>query len=416
MRGPVFLSPSVLFCNFADMKPKSSLHLRVALDAKRALRNSTGLGNYSRYTILQMALHFPSDTFVMYAAGGPNAMSEKLTELPNVELCGPQSEMMRRLPTWWRTLEVGRQALADGCDLYHGLSNEIPINSSRVDLPTVVTIHDVIWRRCPSDYKAVDRAVYDYKYGTSARQADIVIAISERTRADLVQEFNIDPAKIRVIYQGVDAMFAPVGSEAVAAVRAKYGLPERYIACVGTVQGRKNQLLAVKGLRALPADVKLVIVGRRTDYAKELDSYIASKGLRDRVVWLEGIPFADLPAIYTGARAAAYVSRYEGFGLPVVEALRCGTPVIAATGSCLEEAGGRGAIYVGPDDVGAYAEAALRLVDDAYFRDKTASLGQRHLRTFSDSEFARKTMAAYQLAILNHYSDGLSDLGQLSNK
>ncbi|MDE6573727.1 MAG: glycosyltransferase, partial [Muribaculaceae bacterium] len=116
---------------------------------------------------------------------------------------------------------------------------------------------------------------------------------------------------------------------------------------------------------------------------------------------LENVPFADLPAIYANARLSTYTSRYEGFGLPVVESLSMGTPVIAATGSCLEEAGGEGAVYVNPDDVAAYAEAALHLLDDRIFYDKTVRLGLKHIRRFSAENFAKSTMACYKKAILS---------------
>ena len=201
-----------------------------------------------------------------------------------------------------------------------------------------MTIHDLIYRRVPQDYKPVDRAMYDFKYSRSARNATRVIAISEKTRDDLVEDYQIDPAKIDVIYQGCDPRFGlPVEYDEKQRVRAAYALPERYFISVGTVQSRKNQLLAVKALERL--DLPLVIVGnRKSDYAGEVARYISSHGLSDRVMWLDKVPFADLPALYAMAEFSSYTSRYEGFGIPVIESLSAETPVIAATGSWLEEA------------------------------------------------------------------------------
>ena len=146
----------------------------------------------------------------------------------------------------------------------------------------------------------IDALIYDYKFRKAAENASRVIAISECTRNDIVEMYGIDPKKIDVVYQGCDPLFqAPVTLEARQRVKEKYNLPERFIVAVGTVESRKNQLLAVKALRGLPDDVKLVIVGRRTAYATEIDNYIASqRGLASRVMFLEGVPFIDLPVIY----------------------------------------------------------------------------------------------------------------------
>lgn len=371
----------------------------MGFDAKRALRNNTGLGNYSRYVIDTMSANFREAQFVLYGAGQAGERVRPLLERANVSLEGPDTAFDRVLPSLWRSTWLGHQA-AQKVDVFHGLSNELPLTVNKKGLPSVVTVHDVIWRRFPSDYSAVDRRIYDYKYGRSARIADRVIAISECTRRDLINDFDIDPAKTDVIYQGVDPSFRPSSREAVADVRRRYRLPATYMVCVGTVQGRKNQLLAVRALRHLPASMRLVIVGRRTSYAREIDSYISAKGLTDRVLWVENASFADLPAIYSGAAVSVYPSRYEGFGLPVVESISCGTPVVAATGSCLEEAGGEGALYVSPDDERELAEAVLRITDDRYRHDKLVELGRRHVRKFSAASFAKKTMGVYRMALL----------------
>lgn len=377
--------------------------LKIALDGKRAARNLTGLGNYSRYFIDTMSGRFPANEYRLYAAGTPCDRLKPLLERVNVSLVPPRSRIDRSLPSVWRSSSIIHDAALDGCDIYHGLSNEIPVAAASLPIPSVVTIHDVIWRRYPSDYKRADRAIYDFKYGRSARIADRVIAISECTRRDLISDFGIDPSKIDVIYQGCDPSFAPASADERRRVAEKYSLPERYFIAVGTVQGRKNQLQAVRALRALDADISLVIVGRRTDYAAEIDRYISQHRLSGRVIWLENAPFADLPALYSGAMFSSYTSRYEGFGIPVIESIACHTPVIAATGSCLEEAGGPGAIYVGPDDDDAMADAARRLADSTFLRDKLVDKGLRHIRRFNPTEFANRTMASYNKAILSRY-------------
>lgn len=374
----------------------------IGYDAKRAVNNSTGLGNYSRLVVDMLSLAFPENSYRLYAPRrGTNANLAPLLERDNVELVTPDSAIGRRFGGLWRSAGITHQLMRDEVDLFHGLSNELPLNIGGSDIATVVTIHDIIFRRIPAAYKPIDRSIYDFKFSRACRIADRVIAVSERTKADIVEDYGVSPEKVDVIYQGCHPQFyLKVEAEARAAVRAKYSLPERYVISVGTVEMRKNQLLAVKALRALPEDIKMVIVGRRTSYAKEIDEYAASKGLSERVVFLSGVPFADLPALYSAALFSTYTSRYEGFGIPVVESLASGVPVIACTGSCLEEAGGKGAVYVNPDDEEAMAENARRLAEYSYLRDKLLKHGQSHIKKFTNSEFARLTMASYNKAIL----------------
>lgn len=376
--------------------------MTIGYDAKRAACNKTGLGNYSRYVLGMMGLQYPDNRYLLYTpkVSCPDRL-EPLLAGGNMELRQPGA-MGRALGPLWRSLEIPRLCAADGVDLYHGLSNELPLNINRWGVTSVVTIHDVIWRRTPGDYAAIDRAIYDKKYGHSARIADRVIAISECTKRDLVNDFQIDPAKIDVIYQGCDPLFFnPVSKEVREAVVQRHGLPERYILSVGTVQGRKNQLLAVKALRGLPDDVVLAIAGGRDKaYGAQIDQYIAKHRLHDRVRWLGAIHPDDLPALYAGAKLSSYTSRYEGFGIPLVESLAAGTPVLACTGSCLEEAGGKGGVYVDPDDIDAYVYEAGRLLDQPWLRERLVRDGQKHIKRFNGADFAKATMQTYMKALL----------------
>ena len=384
------------------MKVKGGEAMLVGMDGKRAVENNTGLGNYSRYALNMMSMAFPGTRFRLYAPREKsNDRLDPLLARENVDISYARTSFGAAGRALWRTVDMPVTLGNDGVSVYHGLSNELPLTIGRV-CPSVVTIHDIIYRRCPEDYSAIDRRLYDFKYGRSARIATRVIAISECTRRDLISDYQIDPSKIDVIYQGIDPVFTlEIPTVKRQEIRAKYSLPETYIACVGTVQPRKNQLLAVRALAKLPACVKLVIVGRMSgDYGTKVKAEIARLGLADRVMHLEGIPFADIPAIYADAVLSVYPSRYEGFGLPVVESITVGTPVIAATGSCLEEAGGEGAVYINPDDADALALEALHMIDDRIFRAKLVRHGQRPVKKFSADNFAKATMAAYNKAIL----------------
>lgn len=380
--------------------------MKIGYDAKRAIQNFTGLGNYSRFVIESIARECPENQLLLYAPKvRENARMKPILELDNVELRTPASVFGRKMGSLWRSgMGITRQMHADGINLYHGLSNELPLNIASSGIPSVVTIHDVIYRRVPQDYSAIDRRLYDFKYGRSARNATRIIAISECTRRDLINDYNIPEDKIDVVYQGCHEIFSAEPSTLhLEEVKRKYSLPERFIAMVGTVQSRKNQLLAVKALRGLDSDVKLTIVGRRTSpYADEIDRYIASNSLSDRIIWIEGATLAEIAAIYHLATLAAYPSRYEGFGLPVVEAISTGTPVIAATGSCLEEAGGPGALYVNPDSDEQFIHEASRLLSDSDLRASMAVAGAVHIQKFSNSTFAAQTLQTYRRALAGY--------------
>lgn len=377
-------------------------NLTIGYDAKRAVCNRTGIGNYSRVLIDCMSSLYPDNNYILYSPKQKDSPElSNLLKKDNVRLYIPGT-LGRKFGSIWRSLEVTRLCLEDNVSLYHGLSNELPLNIGRSGIPSVVTIHDVIWRRLPQNYSAIDRHIYDIKYGMSAKNATRVIAISQRTKEDIVNDFGISPDKVDVVYQMCNPIFSERVDVAVKEqVKAKYQLPEVFILSVGTIEYRKNQLLAVKALLALPEEVHLVLVGHpHKSYYKDMMNFIAKHRLEKRVLWLRNVPNGDLPALYALACVCSYPSRYEGFGLPIVESLSVGTPVIAATGSCLEEAGGPGAIYVNPDSVDEYSEAAKTLILDNYRHHKYADCGKNYVRRFNARQFAQDTMQSYMKALI----------------
>lgn len=377
--------------------------LNIAFDGKRALFNQTGLGNYSRYAIETLIEVFPGNSYSIYSHKYPaQAKISWLADHPEIKVQTPQSWFGRHFSWVWRhyggmAAQIGR----DGINIYHGLSNELPLDIAKSGIPSVVTIHDLIFRRIPDNYKPIDRQLYDFKFRHAAANATRVIAISEHTKSDIVELYGISPDKIDVIYQGCSPVFNETfAMENAGMVKRLYNLPERYIVMVGTVEQRKNQILAVEALPALPKDIKLVIVGReRNSYGRMLAERISRLGLGQRVLRLTGVPTEHLPALYRMAQFAAYPSRYEGFGLPIIEAINSGTPVIAATGSCLEEAGGPGALYVHPDYPEEFAAQALRLIEDSALRRDMVAAGQGYTARFSRPVFAARVMDTYGRAI-----------------
>lgn len=375
----------------------------IGFEAKRAVANNTGLGNYSRLVVDVLSELYPDNDYRLYAPNVSNTTRmENLLHRGNLQLIAPDTALWRHASALWR-VERGltNQLRRDKVQLFHGLSNELPLDIARIKIPSVVTIHDLIFRRCPEGYKALDRAIYDYKFRHAAINSSRVIAISERTKSDLMELYHIPESKISVVYQGCNPVFMePVEHARKMEVKQLLNLPDRFIAMVGTIEPRKNQMLAVQAMPMLPKDVNLVIIGRgRMGYDDEVRREIHRLHLESRVKMLPFVEGEYLPAVYSLAEIAAYPSRYEGFGIPVIEAINSGTPVVAATGSCLEEAGGPGALYVSPDSPEQFAEATASILNSSSLRSSMVEAGKDWTQKFSRANFAAGIMQAYNMTL-----------------
>ena len=375
--------------------------MKIGFDGKRAVQNNTGLGNYSRYVLEALQTYYPNEEYILYAPKKrKNPRLEPILSKDNTTLRLPTSTIWKRLSSLWRIWGASTDATNDGVSIFHGLSNELPLNIHRnPQIKSVLTIHDLIFRRLPQCYRFADRLIYNYKFRKSCQNADRIIAVSECTKRDIVKDYGISPDKIEVIYQGCDSAFAQIVDESKKEeVRSKYRLPEHYILSVGSIEERKNTLLIAKALKHLPKETHLVLVGKETAYTEKIHTYIKAENLESRVHILHGIPFADLPAIYQCAEVFAYPSRYEGFGIPILEALNSRLPVVAATGSCLEEAGGPDSLYVNPDSAEEMAQAINKAMQPAQ-REYMIDKGLAWAAQFSKEQMARQTMQCYNKLI-----------------
>jgi len=369
--------------------------MNIGFDAKRAFLNYTGLGNYSRETIAALVGEFPDEDYYLYTTKAPrNNRTEPFFDKTNITIRKPELPFLKSL---WRSRFVIPQLKKDRLDIFHGLSHEIPLGIERSGIRSVVTIHDLIFLRYAQYYKPVDRKIYEAKYRYACKYADRIIAISEQTKNDIQSFFDIDSQKITVIYQACDPSFACEWTvSGLNHIRDKYRLPERFVLNVGTVEQRKNVLLAVKALAMLPPELKLVVIGRHTAYAEEVKKYLVDYKLEERVIFLENIPFEDLPGLYRLAEVFVYPSRFEGFGIPVLEALSSGVPVIAASGSSLEEAGGPGSLYVHPDDARGLTDHILNIAAHPELREQIIRKGYQHAAGFSSALMANRLMTLYK--------------------
>ena len=371
----------------------------IGFDAKRIVCNNTGLGSYSRTLVNDLAAAVSPGTMLnLYTPDeGRDELRNQIVPSPNVRFVYPEHARNALTKAWWRAHGMVTDMVNHGVKLYHGLSGELPVGIKKAGIKTVVTIHDLIFMRHPEWYNPIDAKIYTWKFHKTCREADRIIAISECTKRDIVTLGGVSPAKIDVVYQSCGSRYAVRESEKKRQeVHTRYMLPSRYIINVGSIEERKNILLAVKALHLLPQDLCLVVVGRPTAYADKVKRYIRQNGLDQRVMLLHGVPNEDLPAIYQMAEACVYPSRYEGFGIPVIEAIQSGLPVVACTGSCLEEAGGNGSLYVQPDDVTGMAEAVKRVLKGAPERQERIADSRRYITRFENNSLALQVMQVYE--------------------
>lgn len=371
-----------------------SIPLKIGYDGKRAANNLTGLGNYSRSLISHLAKHFSKNQYLIYTPKIKNKLKKSAVFLlPNVHLEFPKKGKFK---LFWRSYAIINQLKQDKIDLFHGLSHEIPFGIQQTEIKSIVTIHDLIFLRLPQQYKFIDRIIYKFKSKYACNNANKIIAISEQTKKDIIDLYQINPAKIDVIYQSCDDSFKTLlATEEKEKIRKKYHLPEKYLLNLGTIEYRKNLLTIIKALPKVAENYPLVVIGKETPYVKLIKKEIVNLGLENRVIFLKDIPFSDLPSIYQMASIFIYPSKYEGFGIPIIEALYSNVPVIAATGSCLEEAGGPNSIYVCPNDNDALANSINQVLADENLQQLMKNKGIEFVQRFNNDIISNQLMNCY---------------------
>jgi len=367
--------------------------MNIAYDAKRYFLNKTGLGNYSRDLIRILETYYPENNYIKYtpklgSLGLNNQNSPKTTKLP-------QGIINKAFPSLWRNSRIVNDLIQDKIDIYHGLSGEIPINLHKTAVKSITTIHDLIFIRYPELYKPIDRYIYNQKAKHATLYSDKVIAISQQTKSDLIDTYNISEDKVEVIYQTCHASFKTKKSEKEKElIRAKYNLPRNFILNVGTVEPRKNAFQIVKSIEKL--DIALVIIGRKTNYAKEIMQFVEGNGMTKRVLFMEGLSMQELATIYTMADLLVYPSKFEGFGIPIIEALYSGLPVITSNSGVFPEAGGPSSCYVDPEDMNALQSAIESILSSDSTRSKMISNGLEYVKRFDEDRIANQLIQCYK--------------------
>ncbi len=373
--------------------------LTIAFDAKRYFNNATGLGFYSRTLLEGLRRFYPEHQYLLYTPynKGKFALSDDGIRLPD-------SWLGRSFHPLWRSRGITRQLQREGVEVFHGLSHEIPLGLRKAGIRGVVSVHDLIFLRYPNLYPAVDRFFYKQKYLRAAIQADCVVAISEQTKADLQEFFKIPAQNVRVIGQSCDAAFERLSlrhlPERLALPSPKgLRLPDSdYLISVGSLTPRKNwhKLLdALFLLKNQGLNVPLLAVGSgKSAYATRLRAQ--AKRLDLQVYWLDQyVPTQELAVLYRRAAALVYPSVFEGFGIPILEAMTVGIPVVTSRGGCFEELGGQAALYANPNDAADLAEQISKAFDTET-RATMISKMPLQIEQFSPEKICAAWMGVYQ--------------------
>lgn len=286
--------------------------------------------------------------------------------------------------------------LLPDAELFHATEHLLP---PLAHIPTVLTVHDLIFERFPQYHLPLNYAYLRFTMPLYCRRATAIIAVSEATKADLIAYYGLDAAKITVIPEAAAEHFAPPSPQQVAEARRRYGLPPRYLLAVGTVEPRKNLNRLIDACGPLLDEGlcdALVLVGSKGWLTEEFERHLAASPWRDCVVQAGFVAEEDLPAIYGGALLLAQPSLYEGFGLPVLEAMACGCPVCASRTSSLPEVGGDAALYFDPLDVSEMTATLRRVLADASLREELRQRGLARAAQFSWRRTAEETLALYR--------------------
>lgn len=376
----------------------------IYLDVSAAVHRRAGLGRYAESLIRALVAVYPGPLALFYNR------ERGVEPLPGLEHLPARTVALGYKP-WRMAVWLGQLAhisfdrLLPGAELFHATEHLLmPLHHT----PSVLTIHDLAFRLFPHYHKLLNYAFLNLAMPLFLRRADHLIAISHATRQDLVRLYGVDPGKITVIYEAADPHFHPQPMEEIHRVREKYGLPQRFILSLGTIEPRKNYQRLIEALALLRGerriggrglrteDWRLVISGERGWLYQPFFQRLEELGLEREVFLLGRVPDEDLPALYTAATLFVFPSLYEGFGLPPLEAMACGTPVICSRASSLPEVTGHAALLVDPTDVETLAAAMRSVLEDQALRVEMREKGLKQAARFSWEETARQTLRVYR--------------------
>lgn len=371
--------------------------MNIGYDAKRAFMNRSGLGNYSRHLIKGMISHYPENQFVLYTPKQKIAFLEAVDA--QAKIVEPKHFWHKWMHAFWRTYKITNEPSFEMLNVYHGLSAELPKKINQWKGKKVVTIHDLIFEYYPQYYPLFDRFIYRNKVRHACEVADVIICASLQTKHDLVERYHVTENKIKVVYQICDERYAikeKIGHNEVN--QTKFGISRPYIISVSSFNPRKNQLRLIEAFAKsnLAEDYQLVLVGNGKSFIHKAESLIRNLKLEQKVIILSNLSNDLVVELYHKACAMAYVSEYEGFGIPILEGFSSGIPVLTSNTSSMKEIGMGAAILVNPFDVEEISAGLQQLVGDTQNNQRLVAAGLEKLKDeFSEKQFIENTYQTY---------------------
>ncbi len=374
--------------------------MHIAIDGKRYFLNSSGLGRYSRNLVNSLLSLEHKEEFFITLFRPKGRVKFDAPSYPQLKLITAKYFLPGDIGNgFWRFVKLPELINAKRYSLFHGPSHVLP---GRVKCPTIVTMLDLIFLRFPRYFPMWDRNYYKIMFKKSAHRADHIISISKVTKADLINFFGVDEDKVSVVYPALDDLFTPLVEHQLEEVKEKFGLPEYYILYVGNIEPRKNILRLAQAFDYLVSsgriseEVQLLIVGQKGWFYKDIFAGINALPNREKITFMGPVFGQNLAGIYQMARVMAYPSMFEGFGYPVLEAMRLGAPVLTSRVSSLPEAGGDAAFLIEPESIDDIASGLEKLINDESLREDLIQRGYKHAQRFTAEKMARQTMAIYK--------------------
>lgn len=367
--------------------------MRIGFDAKRAFLNRSGLGNYSRNTLLSLKKYFPDNEYLLFT---PEIKEGIFPEQSQFDVYSPDSPTAKIFRSLWRSFSLSEQLKHHNIGLFHGLSHELPSGIQNTGVKSVVTIHDLIFLRYPQFYKPIDRKIYFQKIKYACEVAECVIAVSDQTRDDIIRYLKVTPDKIKLLYQGIGERYFSNHKSEFPEIKLKYNLPDHYVLSVGTIEPRKNQMNIIKAMESAKIEMPVVLIGKPTMYASKISDYISTSKSGIEVYFPGHVDDDDLPCLYQNAELLVYISVFEGFGLPIVEAMASGCPVLASDRSCMPETGADAALYCDPANIEELGRLIREIIENDRLKKQLIEKGKKRVADFSPEKAATSLFDIYK--------------------
>ncbi len=387
--------------------------MAIYVDVSSAAHAKAGIGRYAESLARALVERQPGRFALFYNRVRGTQLPEGLESVPRRSVLAGYKPW--RMAVWIGQMAgVGFDRLVPDADLFHATEHLLP---PLREVPTVLTVHDMIFRLFPEHQKRLNYWYLNATMPLYCRRADAIITVSESSRRDILAHYGVHPAKVTVVYEAPAPEFVPAPQSAVEAARRRYGLPERFMIHVGTIEPRKNLARLVEALQQLHDEglsIPLLVVGGKGWLYDDFFRRLEALEVRDAVRFPGYVPSVDLPILYSAATVAVMPSVYEGFGLPVLEAMACGTPMVSSVSSSLPELGGEAVRYFDPYEVEEMASAIRAVWTDGEQRVEMREKGLVQAAKFSWARAAEETLAIYS-AVLDSGIDGGGEIASHSH-